>query len=407
MSVGGVLGGAFTALAAPALFDRVLEYPTLLIAAVLLRPWGEAAKEGKITAAMNRLAAPRLLDVGIPGIAVIAILAASPEIPDISAGQKALLFVALVAVGVPLVTGFHRPLRLALGVVAVILLGSEARQWVGPQQELFAGRSFFGVYRVTETSDGRYRLLHHGTTLHGVQNTDPKATRATHTYYHPESGIGRIFGRIARAGLPVARIGAIGLGAGEIACYRRAGQHWTFFEIDPMVVRIARDPKLFRYLSTCAPKVRIVVGDGRLTIARERKGAFDLLIVDAFSSDAIPLHLLTREAFGVYLDKLSADGVLLMHVSNRYLDLEPVVAAIAKDRGLAARLLLYRTDAKSRKSYRTNSIWIALARSDATLARYLDGPRRSTADPHWRPLRARADMRLWTDDYSNILSVLR
>jgi len=173
-----------------------------------------------------------------------------------------------------------------------------------------------------------------------------------------------------------------------------------------MVVRIARDTRLFHFLSDCAPKARMVVGDGRLMLAHEPDRAYDMLILDAFSSDAIPVHLLTREAFAVYLAKLRPGGVLAVHLSNRYINLKPVVAALAQDAGLAGAVLDHYVAAGLRKGgYIASSTWVALARSPATLERYID--RNRAAGPHWRDLAKWRGKRLWTDDYSNVLGTLR
>jgi spermidine synthase len=267
--------------------------------------------------------------------------------------------------------------------------------------DIFNGRSFFAAYRVAATADGKYNLLLHGSTVHGAtaRNQAAGARPSRHTYYHAATGVGRIFAAIEARALPVRRIAAIGLGVGEIACYRRPGQTWTFYEIDPLMVRIARNPKLFPFLSTCAPETRVVVGDGRLTIAR-RKSPVDLLVLDAFSSDAIPAHLLTREAFRVYLSKLAPKGILVAHISNRHLDMEPVLAAVTHDLGLAARLLHTRVSPAQRRRYRVDAIWVAIARDEGTLGPYLGGK-------GWRPLRRRPGLRPWTDAYSNIVSILK
>ena len=200
-------------------------------------------------------------------------------------------------------------------------------------------------------------------------------------------------------------MGAIGLGVGTLAAYGEPGRTFTFFELDPAVVRLARDPARFTYVSDGAPGARFVVGDGRLEIAKEPPGSFDLVVVDAFNSDAIPVHLLTREAFAIYRDRLAPGGLLALHLTNQNLDLAPVVDALAADLGLhglalddevtAPQELLEGKDASS---------WVVLAREPGALA-----PLR--ADPRWRPVPwsgpAPPDARyLWTDDYSNILGVV-
>ena len=192
-------------------------------------------------------------------------------------------------------------------------------------------------------------------------------------------------------------VGGVGLGIGAAACYRSAGQHWTFYEIDPLVVSFARDRGYFHYLSDCAPAARIVIGDGRLSLAREAGPAFDLLILDAFSSDAIPLHLITREAMKVYLARLAPNGLLLFHISNRYLDLKSVLADLAADAGLQAYV---QNDPGDKKEHRFGSDWVVMARNEAELAPGL-------INRHWHRLQAQPGRRVWTDNYGNLLTIMR
>jgi spermidine synthase len=240
-------------------------------------------------------------------------------------------------------------------------------------------------------------VLVHGTTVHGAQGVAAESWREPLTYYHREGPLGQLFKAL---GARPSTIGVVGLGAGTVACYRRPGQRWTFYEIDPLVVRIARDRRYFHYLTECAPDARVHPGDARLTLQDAPRGAYDLLILDAFSSDAIPMHLITREALALYLDKLAPGGVIAWHVSNRNLDLAPIVADLAAAAGVVAWL---REDQPSRAAlaaYRSPSSWIALARRPEHLAAL-------AADPRWRGLRGRPDARPWSDDFSNLVGALR
>jgi spermidine synthase len=196
-------------------------------------------------------------------------------------------------------------------------------------------------------------------------------------------------------------VGAIGLGIGSIACYQSPGQAWSFFEIDPLVARIARDETYFHFMSRCGQNARMVFGDGRLSLAREPDGGFDLLVVDAFSSDAIPMHLMTKEAMDLYWRKLSPHGLLAIHISNRHLDLAPVLANIAKAAGLVGRIQ-YHTPAPELASakFHTDSIWTIIARSDGDLARLND-------NEAWTRLLPDARAPLWTDDFSNLIGVIK
>jgi hypothetical protein len=220
------------------------------------------------------------------------------------------------------------------------------------------------------------------------------------TYYHANGPAGQLFkalqGRFANN-----QIGVVGLGAGSLLCYSKAGEQWTFFEIDPLVERISRNPKYFAFLKDCAVKPKVVIGDARLTLARQPARRFGLLIIDAFSSDAIPVHLLTREALRVYRRALDEHGILFLHISNQRLDLEPVVAALAADAGMVALLNDYTADKKQEDSFLDYSAdWVVLARRKEDL-----GP--LVTDGRWRPLERHGIRRPWTDDYSNIFSVIK
>jgi hypothetical protein len=262
---------------------------------------------------------------------------------------------------------------------------------------LFATRTFFGVYRVSEDASGRYHGLAHGTTLHGLQSLEPARRREALTYYHSSGPFGE-----AWRGLPTAAngraIAVVGLGVGTLATYATPAQHWTFFEIDPAIERIARTPEWFSFMPACAGRCSVVPGDARQSLARQPAGSYDLIVLDAFSSDSIPLHLLTREAMDLYLSRLTPRGSLLMHVSNRHLRLAPIIARLAVDRGLyAARRV--ETGGSDWPEGKNGSDWIALARSPWDIAPLI-------VNHQWQPLAASPSTPLWTDDFSNILSAL-
>jgi spermidine synthase len=243
----------------------------------------------------------------------------------------------------------------------------------------------------------------HGTTLHGLQSLRPGQETLPTSYYGLSSGVG-----LAMAGAPVmfgdgARIGVVGLGTGTLACYARPGQDWRFFEIDPAVVKIASDPKRFSFLSRCKPDSRIVVGDARLTLAREQPGRLNILAVDAFSSDAVPMHLLTREAMDVYGRALHEDGLLLIHISNRYLDLRPVLAANARGAGWRAAIFSDEVPGPRRANY--TSVWVAMSRDPGTvlLLKLVSGKRAR----EWLALPEKPGFTAWTDDYASTLPLMK
>jgi spermidine synthase len=392
MSVGGALGGVFAGLLAPVLFDWTYEYPLLILAAGLLTPqlyltegfrtiW---TRHGRIALAGVALA-----------VAVMTLLRLYGPDGLFGEGRPGLLFIGVAAVGL-FAVGARAGYMLLLGA-AVVLFGGYRSLELSLQGDART-RSYFGVYTVEERA--RSRELDHGTTVHGVQLTgSPERERTPTTYYARDSGVGQAMRFAPDFFGAGARIGVVGLGTGTLACYARPGQRWRFYEIDPAVVRIARDTGQFTYLRRCLPEPTIVLGDARLSLAGEAPGSLDLLALDAFSSDAVPAHLLTAEAFATYARVLSPRGLLMVHISNRYLDLEPVVANAAKAGGWAASILEY--DPSPIDEAASGSAWIALSRDQGALVALTfraDG---------WRALRTRRDFRPWTDDYHSILPLLK
>ena len=236
----------------------------------------------------------------------------------------------------------------------------------------------------------------HGNTLHGVQSLDPAYHHQPLSYYTISGPAGQIFREYKDS---LRRVGVVGLGAGSLAYYAQPKQQWTFFEIDPVVARIASDPQYFSYLSECKAPFDIVLGDGRLKLENVPDGAFDLLVLDAYSSDSLPIHLLTREALQLYFRKVAPHGLIVFHASNRHLSIEPVLGNLARDAGVIG---LNRTDGEisraEEKRGKTSSQWIALARDKAPLSPLL-------TDSRWKPLKTRDNVGVWTDNYSSLLSV--
>jgi hypothetical protein len=379
MSLGGVLGGAFNAIVAPLAFPGIWEYPLAIVLAAALRP---------------RLApGRRSLDLVLPllllAFVLVPVLAATP-FGDFGLPGR-LLYFALA--GMAAYAFRLRPVRFALGVGALLAVGLIG----GDNDVLYQERSFFGVARVEADEARGLVTLVHGTTLHGGRLTDPERVLEPITYYSAGGPIGDLFDFTR----PPARIAVVGLGTGTMACWTKPGDTLAFYEIDPAIVRIARDRRYFDFLAGCAPEARIVLGDARLELAKAPDDAYDRIVIDAFSSDAIPVHLLTREAFALYLRKLSPDGILVVHISNRHLDLAPVVAALARDAGLAA---VRRNDESTAEGVhtlrRTRSDFVALARRPAALA-FL------AHRPGWEEVDTAHAGRPWTDDYSDIVGALR
>jgi spermidine synthase len=391
MSIGGVLGGVFNALVAPAVFDRILEYPLALVLGCLALP----------LAAAGAVACPRrerLKDVAWPcalGLATAGLVWLIGQGP---AGRVADVAVKLTvggALAIVYILFRHRPARLALGLGALLMVGGLTA--AGDGRVLRRERSFFGVLKVIEDARGDYRRLVHGNTLHGQQSLDATRRDEPLSYYHRSGPFADVYQAFStRPARP--SVGVVGLGAGSLACYGVEGQRWTFYEIDPDVARIARDPRFFTFLRDCrAGEPSIILGDARLRLHDAGDGAYGLLVLDAFSSDAIPLHLLTREALGLYRAKVASDGLIAMHISNRYLDLAPVVSALARDAGMVCRV---RADVAVSPEQvaqgKSASIWAVLAArvEDLGLLR---------ADPRWRTPQSRATGPVWADDYSDIV----
>jgi SAM-dependent methyltransferase len=393
MAVGGMLGGAFCALLAPTLFDWAYEHPLLILAAALLLP------QAPLTPWAERLSrwACILLVAAAFALSLAADLRPWPWIDEQVAlgGSVAISLIALIFVG-----------RRFLFALALAALMTSYGGWttIGESAGNSRTRSYFGIYTVTDRHNPPARVLTHGTTLHGIQNLTPGQEIEPTTYYARRSGVGHALASAEVFQGPNATIGIVGLGSGTLTCYALPGQDWRIFEIDPAMVRIARDPARFSFLSRCAPRARIVLGDARLSLARQPPGELDILAVDAFSSDAVPMHLLTREALQVYRRALTPEGLLLIHISNRYLDLEPVLAAAARADGWHAAIYEYVPTQAEEARNMTISVWVAMARDPDTLFALRLA---SAADAHlWLPLRRRAGFAGWTDDHASILPLL-
>ena len=364
VSTGGVLGGLGAAILAPLFFDSVMEYPIVLAGFALLLPYG------------RKTASPRARLFGVLPVWTL------------------------------------RPVLAVLLLVLFFQAGTVSSAALVAQE-----RSFFGVYRVVDYDEPARRLLYHGTTVHGAERVLADGSRESRTtYYTPEGPLAEVM--TAHAGLVAgARVGLVGLGTGSLACFARPGDEYRFYEIDPLVAALAREH--FAALESCEPRGGIVLGDARLALAAEPAGRFDLLVLDAFSSDAIPIHLLTEEAFGVYLRALADEGLVVAHVSNRHLVLAPVLARLAAELGLAgaSRFRPVPVEERSRTlDYPSQAV--VLARSPERLAALnLSGGWKPLLPPHDSPparegggaedSAAPAEGPLWRDDFSSLLTVIR
>jgi spermidine synthase len=389
VAVGGALGGVFTGIVVPAVFDSLPEYPLAIVLACLCLPWrAPRVPPWRFT---------RQLDFALPLaigalVALVLALVSLDSSGDYEGAGKTFAF----GLGAGIALNFiRRPLRFGLAVGAIAIAGSLG---IGEhEKELLQERSFFGVYRVTASEDGRLHILAHGTTIHGEQNLSRGRRRVPLTYFHPSAPIGQLMASVRPE--MKRRVAIIGLGAGSLACYSRPGDRFTFYELDPTVERIARDPRLFTYLRDCRGRFGVVLGDARLSLERAPDRGYGMLVADAFSSDAIPTHLLTRQALRLYRSKLRTGGVLAFHITNRFLVLEPVVGNLAHDAGLACFAEKEPRRVLDHPRGKIPSHWVAMAARARDLGRV-------ATDHRWHRCR-RSGSRAWTDDYSSPLSALK
>ncbi|MGE0668626.1 MAG: fused MFS/spermidine synthase [Sphingomonadales bacterium] len=375
IALGGLLGGAFNALVAPNLFNDITEYPLALVLAVLLRP---PAKDGRFRWALD-LALP----LAVAAIAVLVLLFTPKDHVRLVTGIIGLVF----AVGLVLLAG--SPVRFATGLAAAFLISFAPRLAEPP---LAHERNFFGVVKVIYDKPHDMTIMVNGSTSHGGQLRAEGKRRTLTSYYGDRGPFGDVIAERTAEGR-ARDIAAIGLGTGTVACSGPPEARWTFYEINPVVVEMARDPALFSFLADCRPDAEVLTGDGRLLIAEETR-RFDLIVLDAFSSDAIPMHLLTAEAFDIYFSKLKPGGIVAINISNKFVNLNPVLAAIAENRGFAA---IGRYDLES-DAVIHSSRWAALARDQETLNALLKRP-------GWERLAPDRDL-VWTDDRSGLFQLL-
>ena len=388
MSFGGMIGGIAAGLIAPNLFSWVAEYPVLIVLGLLCRPGafaGGIARERLVWFLLFGIAAVIALHVSRSehplAEAKVMAIAASVLLLSVIFLRDSLKFAAVVA--------------LALVVGVIYQVGSYSGESV---------RNFFGVHKIYDTADG-YRILLHGTTIHGVEkisdedDPSPDQKPVPLAYYHANSGLAQGINAMREKNLGPLRFAVIGLGTGAIACHAREGDTWNFYEIDQSIVDVATDPGYFTFIESCAPDAKIVLGDARLTFADAGDGVYDLIIVDAFTSDAIPIHLLTQEAMAIYLRKLAPGGIVLMHISNRHMELGSVVAGIAQANGLVTRQNSRANENEDSDKYLFSSTVAACARADADFGALAQREKGWELSP--APTR-----RVWTDDYSNIVGAM-
>jgi hypothetical protein len=431
LSLGGAIGGLFNVLVAPLIFKSTAEYPLGLLLACLVPALGRKAwaKPDKWEALRKQMKSLEFSDAEIDkviaekqaqaaeaekspasawgsrerwltlriaaalGLLVVGLefLAATLELP---VGTLRFVGVVFALPSIIALCFRQKRVRFAAGLGAILLAAAFYPQW--NQSVIGRARSFYGVYVVANR--GASRFLYHGTTNEGAQSLVPELKCMPLTYYFPTGPLGHLFisfqGEYAKS-----EIAVIGLGAGSTGGYALPGQRWTFYEIDPAVERIARDPRYFTFLSDCAPQARVILGDARISLAREPDGTHDLIILDAFTSDAVPVHLLTREALDLYFRKLSPHGVLAFHISNRYFNLAPALSRLARDAHVVAYLQSDDATPAEDRLGKASSDWMVMARRPEDLGKLL-------YETNWRASLPTVTGAAWTDDYSNVLGAL-
>ncbi|MFH1117493.1 MAG: fused MFS/spermidine synthase [Pseudomonadota bacterium] len=396
MAAGGVLGGLFNLIVVPLVCNSLVEYPIGLVAAALIIPAANTLRTRSAWAA----------DVAVPLVVCIVLVGVlwSAHIGlGIAFGSKETAVLAIVG-GIAVYTFSRRPLRFALGLAALIVAGlyADSLEKRHDWQTVYAHRNFFGILKVQAYPPYQWVRMKHNTTSHGLQIRDPKLSRRPTLYFSFGGPVGDIF-RCLPPAVSGRKVAVAGLGAGTLAAYAVPGDKWVFYEINPAVVRIASDPKRFSYVESAKAEIEVILGDARLAMKKAPKHYFDVILLDAFNSDSIPVHLLTREAIQLYLSKLAPQGIMVFHVSNRHFDLVSVLRSLAADQQLAGLWTLHVPSPEARRSAAAlTSNWVVLARSPSDL-----GCLARLAHWHGMDGGEKRLPRTWTDDYSNVLEYLR
>ncbi len=383
MSVGGALGGVFNSIIAPVAFDRLTEYPVTVALCVLL-----------LVGRSRNL--PREIALGLV-LSLVLLLPLMDFLPLVSALSVTLRIVAMLAVlAVAYVLLYRKRLIPVVAVICVMGIWNV----YGREAGVIHDRSFFGLHVIGD-EDG-LRLYSNGTTIHGAQRLSDIGQRPTPLlYYHPNGPLAQVLATETAA--RAKSIGVVGLGVGAMACYIRPGQDWHFYEIDQKVVDIAQDPSLFDFMPRCGQGTQLHLGDARIVLQGQTDLRFDILVIDAYSSDAIPVHLATLEAVQLYMDRLNKDGILLFHISNRFYDLTLPLSGLAQEMGLEARVWERSSpEAGAEAEFDRGDVpstVVALARSTEALGEI-------GQDARWLPLPA-PQIPFWTDDHADLLSALR
>ncbi len=387
MSVGGALGGLFNAIVAPQIFSVLLEFPIAVALTSFLHPGRSSDEDQRFDLAC--------IAVTTGGIVLL--------IRNLNVGLN-LSVIVLVITGllVLLMLYYARMPKPFAALLAAVMVWAELHSSAGGEL-VHTQRSFYGIHRVVidnEHADTRFRYLLHGTTQHGFQNTTGADSATTPLgYYHRAGPLGDVMTAYSHQKDDQQQIAVIGLGVGATSCYASTNRDFTFYEVDPVVAQIAETREYFSYLSDSGADYEIILGDGRSQISKATDGEYHIIMLDAFSSDSIPTHLLTRQAVEIYESKLAHGGILVFHVSNIYLDLKRVLGNVARDANLTAYVKedLYLDEDHIGKS---PSTYVVMARKHKDLRPLL-------AFENWQRLEGQTNVKPWTDDYSNLFGVLK
>ena len=402
IAVGGALGSVFNVLIAPTLFTSILEYPLAIVIACMLQPGQHRSIARSSFATENNHGSFRLqskyLDLIYPlGLYVLAV-SLGILVPFLRSSSS--IINLFLVVGIPLIIINHffrqRPLRFGLGLCAVMLASVYYTE--APERTLHVVRNFFGRTRVTADATGRINSLYSGNTVHGRQFAEQSRRCEPLSYHHENGPLGQVMA-VFNAAPANGRVAVIGLGVGAMASYSKPGQQWTFYEIDPDVINLARKSPYFTYLRSCAGgSMSVVEGDARLNLKNAQEGEYGLIVLDAFSSDAIPVHLLTQQALDLYLSKLAKGGIMAFHISNRSLNLKPILADLAENR----KLTCIGFDDLKPGSFegKDPSQWVVMARSSEEISNL-------SINSQWQQLHGKQGATVWSDDFSNIVRAIR
>jgi len=385
LSVGGVLGGIFNVLIAPQIFSRVYEYPIAVTLACLA-----LSNPSQGSTSLKK-------DLILSAFIFALVLIFYHFIPQLAASEVTLILRRFICFGLPglVIFGFRRQSRRFGLTLGALMLAGCLTAWA--DSYIFVKRSFFGVNAVLKEGENIHKI-YHGSTVHGIQNLSPEMRHIPLGYYDPSGPVGNVMNHVKKREKP--HIAVLGLGAGSLSAYASENESWDFYEIDPVVLEIAKNPALFTYLQDCKASYHVILGDGRISISKMPDHSYDLIILDAFSSDSIPFHLITHEAIQLYQSKLKENGLLLFNISNRYLDLRGQLFSLAITNRLEAKISIWGKTFEEAKKGFFSAWWFVMGTSQSGLQ---DLDKKIWKD---RPA-STSDVRVWTDNYSNLISAFK